>query len=60
MRNYLCFILVLLFLCAGTTLARTALNGTWQGTMEITPEQKLTIQFIFTQKGENLFAKATG
>ncbi len=55
MKNYLCFILVLVFLFAGTSLANTALNGTWQGTMEITPEQKLTIQFTFTQKDDGSY-----
>lgn len=56
MRSYLWIILVLGFLSSGSALAQTDLTGTWQGTMEITPEQKLTIQFIISKKDDGSYA----
>ena len=56
MRIYLWLILILGFLSSGSALAQTDLTGTWQGTMEITPEQKLTIQFVITKKDDGSYA----
>ncbi len=55
MRAYLWVILILGLLNSGASLAQTNLAGTWQGTMEITPEQKLTIQFVITKKDDGSY-----
>ncbi len=56
MRSYLWIFLILGFLSSGSIFAQTDLTGTWQGKMEISPDQKLTIQFVISKKDDGSYS----
>ena len=56
MRTYLWIILILGFLSSGSAMAQTDITRTWQGKMDLSPEQKLTIQFIITKKDDGSYS----
>jgi hypothetical protein len=56
MRTYLRIVLILGIFSGGMAFAQTDLSGTWQGKLDISPDQKLTIQFIITKKADGSYA----
>ncbi len=55
MKNHTKFVLILgLFLCTCAS-AQTDLTGIWQGELAVSPNEKLTIQFILTRQGSGSY-----
>ena len=56
MKNHTEFVLILsLFFCTCTS-AQTDLTGIWQGELAVSPNEKLTIQFILTRQANGSYA----
>lgn len=55
MRTAIQMFLIFLFLICGNALAQNDISGTWEGTLEIAPEQKMTIRFVITKDDKGYY-----
>jgi len=49
------FFLIPILLFCGNAIAQADLTGTWQGKLATTPNEKLTIQFVFTRQADGSY-----
>jgi len=55
MKTYMKLLTIFSLLFCGNAVAQTDLAGTWQGKLAVSPNEKMTIQFILTKKTDGSY-----
>jgi hypothetical protein len=56
MKTLVRFVLILSFLAGSHAFAQTDLSGTWQGKLDVSPNESITIQFVFSKKADGTYS----